>query len=131
MNRAPELIPLSQEHHQALFVALQLRRATPATLDDALSALRAFWEGGGAAHFEAEEAWFVPGLCDAPGWDDAVARMLHEHTELRARIAVVDDVAGAVELGERLRDHVRFEERELFGMVEATLATRSGPAGAG
>jgi hypothetical protein len=53
MNRAPELIPLSQEHHQALFVALQLRRATAATLDAALSALRAFWAGGGAAHFEA------------------------------------------------------------------------------
>jgi hypothetical protein len=131
MNRAPELIPLSQEHHQALFVALQLRRATPATLDATLVALREFWAGGGAAHFEAEEAWFVPDLTDAPGWKDAVARMLHEHTELRARIAVVDDVAGAVELGERLRDHVRFEERELFGMVEATLATRSGPAGTG
>jgi hypothetical protein len=121
MNRAPELIPLSHDHHQALFVALQLRRATPATLDAALAALHAFWEGGGAAHFAAEEAWFVPGLSDAPGWDDAVARMLDEHADLRARIAAVGDLAGAHELGDRLRDHVRFEERELFGMVEATL----------
>ena len=121
MNRAPELIPLSHDHHQALFVALQLRRATLATLPAALAGLQRFWEGGGAAHFEAEEAWFVPGLSDAPGWDEAVARMLREHEDLRARIATVTELDEAVALGERLRDHVRFEERELFGMVEATL----------
>ena len=121
MNRAPELIPLSRDHHQALFVALQLRRATPATLDAALAGLRTFWDGGGAAHFAAEEEWFVPALSDAPGWDEAVARMLREHEDLRARIDAVADVDGAHELGDRLRDHVRFEERELFGMVEATL----------
>lgn len=121
MNRAPELIPLSHDHHQALFVALRLRQATPLTLPAALGGLRAYWDGEGAAHFEAEEAWFVPGLSDAPGWDDAVARMLREHEDLRARIATVGQLDEAVALGERLRDHVRFEERELFGMVEATL----------
>lgn len=121
MNRAPELIPLSRDHHQALFVALGLRRATPSTLPAALGRLRSFWEGGGAAHFAAEEAWFVPGLSDEPGWDEAVARMLCEHEDLRARIAAVAGLGEAVELGERLRDHVRFEERELFGMVEAVL----------
>lgn len=121
MNRAPELIPLSRDHHQALFVALRLRRATASTLPAALAGLRSFWEGGGAEHFAAEEAWFVPGLSDAPGWDEAVARMLREHEDLRARIDAVADVDGAHELGDRLSDHVRFEERELFGMVEATL----------
>jgi hypothetical protein len=73
---------------------------------------------------------------------EAAARVRAEHEEIRARIATVDSVDAAAELGVRLHDHVRFEERKLFALLEARLgeaelerlgaaieaATRSSPA---
>jgi hemerythrin-like domain-containing protein len=67
-----------------------------------------------------------------PGWAlhspvdrVAVARMLEEHLAIRrgalraaAGEASIEELA---ELGQLLDDHVRFEERELFPMIEKAL----------
>lgn len=123
MKRAPELTRLSRDHHQALEVARRLRRAEPDTLDDARARLDTFLRERGVAHFDVEEQVFTTELC-APDarWGASVARMLAEHEDIRARVGRVTDVAAAHALGEALHDHVRFEERELFGIVEATLS---------
>jgi hypothetical protein len=121
MKRSDALAPLSRDHHVALEAALRLRRATPETAADAVERFRAFWIGGGARHFEIEEALILPAL--PPGeaeWDDAVARVRAEHVDIAARARALDPARldAAQELGARLHAHVRYEERVLFTLLE-------------
>ncbi len=124
MKRSPELTPLSHEHHQALFVALQLKRAEDGS---AFAAFREFLDGEGGTHIGIEESILLPGwLAADPGADrEAAARVLDEHLELRAaRLRLGSGEPAAAELhalGELLERHIRFEERELFPAIEAAL----------
>jgi hypothetical protein len=45
VKRSPELTALSRDHHQALEVALRLRRVTEANLEDTVAHFVAFWRG--------------------------------------------------------------------------------------
>ena len=63
-------------------------------------------------------------------WGDAddplVARTLCDHVAIRASIAALrvsasPSLGDLVALGERLAEHVRMEERELFGLIERTI----------
>jgi hemerythrin-like domain-containing protein len=121
MRRSPALIQLSRDHQHALDVALRLRRATADDLETQLAHAREFWDREGARHFELEERHLVDALPDAQ-WREQIARMLREHERIRAAVRAVGDVEGAHELGALLRDHVRFEERELFVLLEDRLS---------
>jgi len=122
MKRSPALVALSRDHHHALDTARRLRRAGAGDLDAALAHLRAFWEPEGRRHFEIEEALLLPALPDTDAaWREAATRVRAEHDEIRARVESVSDEASAHELGRALHDHVRFEERELFALLEQRL----------
>ena len=122
MRRHPALVPLSRDHHVALSVALRLRQSEIATADEARRALLAFWRKGGAAHFQAEEAILLPAIEGHPLQREVIA----QHDEIRERIAAIEtsvhpEPAVLHDLGTRLADHVRLEERELFPLLERTL----------
>ncbi len=129
MRRSAALAPLSREHHQALEVALLLRRATPATVAAARQRFARFWAQQGAGHFAAEESLLLDALpAGDAGWTPLADRLVAEHATLR-RLA--DDLLGpgdgdrsdlARRLGRALHDHVRFEEREVFCHLEEALA---------
>jgi hypothetical protein len=127
MKRNPGLVTLSRDHHQALSVAQKLRRATADTAQEARSAFVAYWEEHGRAHFRLEEEILLPAYAaHADPHHPLVARALCDHVAIRARadaLAVDEapDPATLRELGEDLADHVRLEERELFGLIEAAL----------
>jgi hypothetical protein len=127
MKRNPGLVTLSRDHHQALSVAQKLRRATTDTAQEARSAFVAYWEEHGRAHFRLEEEILLPAYAaHADPHHPLVARALCDHVAIRARadaLAVDEapDPAKLHELGEGLADHVRLEERELFGLIEAAL----------
>lgn len=118
---------LSHQHHQGLFAALQLKRARNETVAEARRAFLDFFEREGARHFRAEEELLLPAYArhtavEAP----EIVRVLTEHVDLRRRgqdlAAGADpDPAALRELGELLERHIRFEERELFPMIEAAL----------
>jgi hypothetical protein len=122
MKRSPELAPLSREHHHALDIARRMRRATPEDLEDVLARFRRFWQLEALHHFELEERELVPELCGDPAWAAGLQRMRDEHVELRSRGESVSDLESAHGLGELLNAHVRFEERELFGIIEDALS---------
>jgi iron-sulfur cluster repair protein YtfE (RIC family) len=130
MKRSEALAPLSHDHHQGLFVALQLKRAEPDTAAQAREAFLSFFEREGARHFRAEEEVLLPAYARHAGPDQpAVVRVLVEHVELRRRAQDLADgqeasVAELRELGERLEGHIRHEERVLFPMIEAALPAR-------
>jgi hypothetical protein len=127
MKRDPSLVTLSRDHHQALSVAQKLRRATADTAQEARSAFADYWEEHGRAHFRLEEEILLPAYAaHGDPHHPLVARALCDHVAIRARaeaLAVDEapDPATLRELGEGLADHVRLEERELFGLIEAAL----------
>ena len=125
MKRSEELSPLSRDHHQALFRAMGLKRAT-----DAEPGQRwlAFHDSDGERHFEVEESVLLPAWVAAtPDADRALAaRVIAEHLELRAaarRLRAGESLAVTElhEIGALLERHVRFEERELFPVIERDL----------
>ena len=123
MKRSQELNPLSRDHHQALFVAMRLKRGETGSED----AFLAFIEGHGRDHFRIEDEIVLPAwLAADPAADaDLVARVAREHLEIRARARMLRGGALSAdqrsELGVLLGAHVRFEESELFPMIEAGL----------
>lgn len=129
VKRSPELSQLSRDHHQALYAALGLRRATDDDAGKAVESFRRFWDQQGQRHFRIEEQVLLPAFVVGGGSarDGRVARMLTEHLDIRARareLAPCSAVRELHELGERLAAHVRFEEDELFALIERTLEPR-------
>jgi hypothetical protein len=124
-------VPLSHDHHHALEIALRLRRATADDLDEVTAAFAEYWQARGERHF-AEEEKVIGRVEDklGPGAGDALARLHREHADLRARAAALSTPGGdpqarlgeARELGRRMHDHVRFEERELFALLQDQVA---------
>jgi hypothetical protein len=127
VRRGAALQGLSREHHQALSVALTLRRATPGpAADSAQDLFLRFWREEGQAHFRVEEEVLLPRFAAASGADHpVVSRVLHDHAAIR--LATLNLLAGpspAEELhalGRRLAAHVRLEERGLFPEIEKAL----------
>lgn len=127
-KRSRELRPLSSEHHQALLVAFQLKKAiaghaetagAPRDLDGLLSLARRFEESVFLVHLQAEEDLLGRHL--AP--EDA-RRLKDEHQRLRALLVESRTVRQAerraplLAFADLLERHVRWEERELFARCE-------------
>ena len=125
MKRSAELTPLSHEHHQALFVAQRLKRAED--LDQARADFLEFWGSHGRRHFVIEEEILLPAWFEGDSGADAVlaARLAREHLAVRAAARRLQRGGIALdelrELGRLLERHVRFEERELFPLIESRL----------
>mgnify|MGYP001334064396 CR=1 FL=1 len=124
--RAPALVPLSRDHHEALIQALWLRRRAgeaPAALAF-LDFHRAELEG----HMADEEDVVLP-VADAVD-PSGSARIREEHARLRALAAALQAAVGSggdlaptmEDLSRLLHDHVRYEEREFFMALQEALA---------
>jgi hemerythrin-like domain-containing protein len=127
MKRSAALAPLSRDHQHALDAALRLRRADAASAEDAVSRFHAFFDAEGRRHFEIEEDLLLPALDAGDAeWAPAVERVRADHDAIRGMADTLagpaeDRLALAHDLGQRLHDHVRFEERVLFEILERRL----------
>lgn len=134
IKRSPALKPLSSEHHQALLMAFQAKHASegrtvagaPVDLDAHVNQLQRFASDSLSPHFAAEESVLGP-LLDPPDSQ----RLMEEHRQLRETLAALlsatnDDERRATLglFGTLLEAHVRWEERELFGRIEASLSAQ-------
>lgn len=137
MKRHPALHDLARDHFHVLAHALQVRRALAGepgpSVQESARALVRLWRTEGAWHFGEEEEILLPVFArrhGPPGAHPQMARMLHEHARIREEMARLEqaleqggDVSAAVEAAARqLHDHVRFEDRELFVMLEERLS---------
>ncbi len=110
MKRHAALVNLSREHHHGLVLAGRcVRRQT------SWAAVAEVFAAELEPHFRIEEERLLPLL----GEDPVVARTLEDHAALRAQLAAEGSL---VTFGERLRDHIRFEERELFERAQDLLS---------
>lgn len=132
IRRDPRLVPLSHDHHTALArardVTLALDGVAPRDPEELAAELAAFFERDLARHFEAEERHLMPPFTARVGTDHELVRELEtQHAEIRRLAAALKNGEGPVAArlrawGEAITAHVRFEERELFGAVEAALS---------
>ncbi|SDH96168.1 hemerythrin domain-containing protein [Propionivibrio dicarboxylicus] len=129
MKRSAFLITLSREHHTALVWAKRAQRGSGEEATALMPSLVGLFERELAPHFAAEEADLLP-LLHAHGQAALAARTLAEHATLRAEAARLRDgcAAALAPFGRALADHVRFEERELFPVIESILAQRADAA---
>ncbi len=126
MKRDPRLQDLSRDHHHALVLARQSRAAakgTDAGVRDQLAAARTKFELDLLPHFAVEEELLLPAL-EAAGCVELVDRTRADHERLKALLDASepgDDRERLRRFGQLLRDHVRFEESELFPAAEERL----------
>ena len=141
MQRHPGLVPLSREHHHGLVMAerLVLGRSTnpradwPADRTAQARRLIDFFETDLRPHFEAEEAHVFPVAArEVAGGDRLVRRLVDDHDAMREMVRALAaggdapgppappaDLDGRLRaFGERLRRHIRVEERELFERMQ-------------
>jgi hemerythrin-like domain-containing protein len=138
MKRHADLHPLSEHHHHALVLALEIRRAAELPAAERNEKLRSladsalhFWNESGQTHFMEEEQVLLPKYARHFRLDEdpEIMRMLADHASIRARIEDVrDSLAGTfspeplVALGALLHDHVRLEEDRIFPRIDKTLS---------
>jgi hemerythrin-like domain-containing protein len=123
LKRSEALAPLSRDHQHALYAALRLRRAGAEDVSEAVDHFLRFFDDEGRRHFEIEEELILPALPDDDDWAAAVERVREDHAAIRQAAAQAEWTSESAQaLGTRLNDHVRFEERVLFPIVEERLA---------
>jgi hemerythrin-like domain-containing protein len=127
VKRSPSLIPLSHDHHHALVAARRLRLA--ADRDDAAAeaaAFARFFSEESVPHFREEEERLFPLVAFSDEARPLVVRALLEHQQLHALVRELSsgERARLHEAAELLEAHVRFEERELFPLIERLLGDR-------
>lgn len=126
MYRHPALRPLSREHFSALLLIRDVEEACaegnlPAA-ELATAVLMTSWHASLADHFAAEDRWLVPHITG-----EARIRLDLEHEQLRGVVAAITaaarpPVVTIYEFALKLREHIRWEERELFPLAEKTVA---------
>jgi hemerythrin-like domain-containing protein len=127
LKRHDSLQMFSRDHYGGLVAAQHLLRARSA--DERRKALGEFleaWRSEIAEHFVDEERLLTP-LMDVA----QRARMDEEHATLRALAQQAEQQANAADpwadfvrdLGQRLNDHIRWEERELFPALEQSATS--------
>lgn len=132
MKRHPALADLSRDHHHALVEAKTLTK----TPDESAATRNAeayleHWNEDIVWHFFEEEQTILPILQRHTDLttNDHVRRLITDHAWIRDETETIANRLneGAqlkdalIQLGERLRDHARFEDRELFPYLEDTL----------
>lgn len=126
MKRHAALQDLSREHHHALKLALDCRRAAVAAdvarQDATIAACRACFVSDLEPHFQIEERDLLPRLA-AAGETALVERTLAEHAAIRQLVAALPQrgAGGLEEFAALMNAHVRFEERQLFAALEKLL----------
>ncbi|MBI2677953.1 MAG: hemerythrin domain-containing protein [Candidatus Koribacter versatilis] len=128
MRRDPALIPLSQQHHDALALCVYIERAAKSGHLDLAHWNRevaAAWQSEIRWHFQAEEEVVFPAAQRVSELRLLVEGLLVEHAELRRFFDSGEKNALTApdlhRFRERLHDHVRKEERQLFPPLQTAL----------
>jgi hemerythrin-like domain-containing protein len=141
--RHVSLVPLSQDHHHGLALALRCRKQALGQikpmgaegLRERAKEFLEFYASNLVPHFRAEEEVLFPLLRSAvPGSGQMIDELVGNHAEIRQAIPRLEAGAGLAklifDLGDLLERHIRKEERELFPLfeqhVERTKAENAG-----
>lgn len=129
-RRNDALIPLTHDHHHALAQARRLRDISEHSdvterrnlTNDFLN----FYFGRAIRHFHEEEELFFAPLIDEPRAQELVVRAVSDHLRLHALVRAMKrqlsdgeaDPDTLARISQLLTEHVRFEEQQLFPLIE-------------
>ena len=133
-RRHDALVPLTHDHHHALAQARRLKDVSSlereADRRNVANDFVNFYFGRAVRHFHEEEELFFAPLIDVPEARELVVRAVSEHLRLHALVRRVKrqlsegeaEEALLKEISDLLTEHVRFEEKELFPLVESLVS---------
>jgi hemerythrin-like domain-containing protein len=129
--RHASLIPLSQDHHHGLALALRCRKQALGQikplgaegLRERAKEFLAFYASNLVPHFRAEEEVLFPLVRSAvPESGEMIDELARHHAQMRQAIPQLESRTGLAklifDLGDLLERHIRKEERELFPLFE-------------
>lgn len=111
MKRHPALEPFSRDHNTGLILARALIEGRP----DAEAQFREAWDRELADHFSEEERLLLPHCAR-----QSRLLLLAQHLEIILLGRSLPETMR--DLGEALEKHIRWEERELFPELEASMS---------
>ncbi|OLY93340.1 Hemerythrin HHE cation binding domain-containing protein [Cnuella takakiae] len=125
IKRSKELAPLSREHHEGLLFVFKIRQGLKMGISKERMGRFCTWSWAShfAAHFQKEEAELIPILGEC---HPMIEKMLEEHEAIADKFAEMmrkPTLPGLERLAQILNYHIRFEERQLFPLVEQ-MATK-------
>lgn len=126
MKRNQNLIELSKDHHHGLLLGWKIKQGFKyeVAADEVRKYILHFAEEALFPHFDEEEQQVLVHLSAD---NEYHKRTLAEHLEIKdllqvIRLQDVVDQALLLVFANKLEAHIRFEERELFPYLEATLS---------
>ena len=118
IKRHPALQNLSREHHDILVFGLRVKKgiAKQAKVSDLQDYSDWFWANYLKEHFELEEESLFP-LFNIKS--DLLQTALAQHQDLKLQFNKPEkSISDFKKLYESLKQHIRFEERELFNKIQ-------------
>ena len=136
-RRHDSLIPLTHDHHHTLAQARRLKNLSK--IDDETQRRNVandfinFYFGRAVRHFHEEEELFFAPLVDHPETRDLVLSAVSDHLRLHALVRTIKrqlsggeaDPVVLDQISDLLAEHVRFEEQDLFPMIERLIPEES------
>lgn len=126
IKRTIELQPLSRQHHNGLLFCFFIEKGIKKHADKILMKdfCMYFWENDLQHHFEIEEI----NLAKFSSYDllrEGISRMLDEHLYIRKffqnpEVLIEYSIFDQLQL--LIDKHIRFEERELFPLIQSTIS---------
>lgn len=123
IKRSPQLAPLSREHHDGLLFAWKIKQGLEQSVHPELIGkyVSWYWRHHIKPHFFQEEKILMPYM---PAGHPMATRLKEEHDHIRELVIELGQEADKrhlLLLCELVTQHIRFEERELFGYLEGLL----------
>ncbi len=129
MKRSYALETLSWEHHNGLVLSFRLERGIQlgAEIEEVKNYLLHVWQTALSIHFKEEEAYLTVKAEDDL-WQEGFQKMYVEHHDFYQLIRDLESCEDHEksrqlihEFSEKLKSHIRFEEREFFPIIEKAL----------
>lgn len=125
IKRSKELAPLSREHHEGLLFVWKIRQGLKLAVTKERMGRFCTWSWAShfAAHFQKEEAELLPVLGEA---HPMMEKMLEEHEAIADKFAEImrkPTIPALERLAQIINYHIRFEERQLFPLIEQVVTS--------
>ncbi len=126
IKRSKNLLTLSREHHDSLLIVWKIRRGLnkQIALKEIVAYIVYCWEQHLRKHFLQEEQYLFNPYKQEP----LCAEVLKQHQQLKNGVDSFKDEQNATgeaikDFADKLEQHIRFEEREVFPQLETKIAS--------
>jgi len=120
IKRSKQLAPFSRDHHDTLLFIWKIKQGFKNKTSTEIIGAYAqwFWNNHMKEHFDQEEKLLLPHLHG----NELGIRLKKEHETIRNLVMNAMNETSISLLATTLNDHIRFEERQLFPLIEEKVS---------